>query len=118
LVKERYCVFQASCGFTKKYSIMSQSIANARIEALSGHLSTSSATSSGAGKASKGKLSEIKSLANLCFYLARAPKSPDDVVIISALRSALTKGGKGAFKETHPEYIMANVLKVTGFGGI
>ena len=43
--------------------------------------------------------------------IAKAPKSPDDVVIVSALRSALTKGGKGGFKETHPEYIMAKVLK-------
>lgn len=42
---------------------------------------------------------------------AHAPKSPDDVVIVSALRSALTKGGKGGFKDTQPEYIMANVLK-------
>ncbi|KAJ1552034.1 3-ketoacyl-CoA thiolase with broad chain length specificity, partial [Cladochytrium tenue] len=42
---------------------------------------------------------------------ARAPKSPDDVVIIAAYRSPLCKGGKGAFRETHPEYIMAETLK-------
>jgi acetyl-CoA acyltransferase 1 len=42
---------------------------------------------------------------------AKAPKSPNDVVIVSALRSALTKGGRGGFKETHPEFIMGNVLK-------
>jgi acetyl-CoA acyltransferase 1 len=42
---------------------------------------------------------------------AKAPKSPDDVVIVSALRSPLTKAGKGGFKETHPEYIMSQVLK-------
>ncbi|KAI9205149.1 Thiolase, N-terminal domain-containing protein [Polychytrium aggregatum] len=42
---------------------------------------------------------------------AHAAKSPDDVVICAAYRSALTKGGKGAFRETHPEYIMASVLK-------
>ncbi|KAJ3281150.1 3-ketoacyl-CoA thiolase, peroxisomal, partial [Blyttiomyces sp. JEL0837] len=41
----------------------------------------------------------------------RAPKSPDDVVIIAAVRSPLCKGGKGAFKETHPEYIMAETFK-------
>ncbi|KAI8927885.1 Thiolase, N-terminal domain-containing protein [Entophlyctis helioformis] len=44
---------------------------------------------------------------------AHAPKSPDDVVIISALRSAVTKGGKGGFRETHPEFILAHVLKAT-----
>ncbi|KAJ3172402.1 3-ketoacyl-CoA thiolase, peroxisomal [Irineochytrium annulatum] len=44
---------------------------------------------------------------------ARAPKSPDDVVIVSAYRSALTKGGKGGFRETHPEYIMAEVFRAT-----
>ncbi|KAI9349254.1 Thiolase, N-terminal domain-containing protein [Zopfochytrium polystomum] len=42
---------------------------------------------------------------------ARAPKSPDDVVIIAAYRSPLCKGGKGAFNETHPEYIMAETFK-------
>ncbi|KAJ3202641.1 3-ketoacyl-CoA thiolase with broad chain length specificity, partial [Dinochytrium kinnereticum] len=28
-----------------------------------------------------------------------------------AVRSALTKGGKGGFRETHPEYIMGEVFK-------
>ncbi|KAI8907985.1 Thiolase, N-terminal domain-containing protein [Gorgonomyces haynaldii] len=44
---------------------------------------------------------------------AAAPKSPDDVVIVSALRTPLCKGGKGAFKETHPEFLLASVLKAT-----
>ncbi|TPX69030.1 hypothetical protein SpCBS45565_g02714 [Spizellomyces sp. 'palustris'] len=42
---------------------------------------------------------------------AKAPKGPDDVVIVAALRTPLTKGGKGGFKETHPEYILAASLK-------
>ncbi|KAJ7632323.1 acetyl-CoA acetyl transferase [Roridomyces roridus] len=37
-------------------------------------------------------------------------KHDDDVVIISAIRSALTKGKKGGFKDTHPEEILAHVL--------
>ena len=31
----------------------------------------------------------------------------------SALRTAITKGGKGGFKDTHPEYLLATVLKAT-----
>ncbi|KAJ3112149.1 3-ketoacyl-CoA thiolase, peroxisomal [Phlyctochytrium bullatum] len=42
---------------------------------------------------------------------AKAPKSPDDVVIIAAVRSPLTKGGKGGLREAHPEYIMGQVFK-------
>jgi len=42
---------------------------------------------------------------------ARAPKSPDDVVIIAALRTPLCKAGRGAFKETHPEWLLASNLK-------
>ncbi|KAI9017585.1 Thiolase, N-terminal domain-containing protein [Gaertneriomyces semiglobifer] len=42
---------------------------------------------------------------------AKAPKSPDDVVIVAAYRTPLCKGGKGAFKETHPEYLLAASLK-------
>ncbi|KAJ3037683.1 3-ketoacyl-CoA thiolase, peroxisomal [Rhizophlyctis rosea] len=42
---------------------------------------------------------------------AHAPKSPDDIVIVAALRTPMCKGGKGAFKETHPEYLLASSLK-------
>ncbi|KAJ3282167.1 3-ketoacyl-CoA thiolase, peroxisomal [Borealophlyctis nickersoniae] len=42
---------------------------------------------------------------------AKAPKGPDDVVIVGAFRTPLTKGGRGGFKETHPEYILAASLK-------
>ncbi|KAJ7161851.1 acetyl-CoA acetyl transferase [Mycena crocata] len=34
----------------------------------------------------------------------------DDVVIVSAIRSALTKGRKGGFKDTNPEEMLAPVL--------
>lgn len=38
-------------------------------------------------------------------------KRDDDVVIVSALRSAITKGKKGGFKDTKPDFILSNVLK-------
>ncbi|KAJ3370289.1 3-ketoacyl-CoA thiolase, peroxisomal, partial [Kappamyces sp. JEL0680] len=74
---------------------MSPTNANQRMQSIAAHLAPASSAS--AAKKS----------------LAKAPKSPDDVVIVSALRSALTKGGKGGFRETQPEYIMAHVLKAT-----
>jgi len=38
-------------------------------------------------------------------------KNPNDVVIVSAVRTAITKAGKGGFKDTHPEYILAAALR-------
>ncbi|KEP52162.1 acetyl-CoA C-acyltransferase [Rhizoctonia solani 123E] len=38
-------------------------------------------------------------------------QSPNDVVIVSALRSAITKAKKGGFKDTMPEELLSNVLK-------
>ncbi|KAJ3721084.1 acetyl-CoA acetyl transferase [Lentinula raphanica] len=38
-------------------------------------------------------------------------KHDDDVVIVSAIRSAMTKSKKGGFKDTRPEEILMNVLK-------
>ncbi|KAF9504368.1 hypothetical protein BS47DRAFT_1374399 [Hydnum rufescens UP504] len=38
-------------------------------------------------------------------------KRDDDVVIVSAVRTALTKGGKGGFKDTYPEEFLAAVLR-------
>ncbi|EKM82267.1 hypothetical protein AGABI1DRAFT_112317 [Agaricus bisporus var. burnettii JB137-S8] len=35
----------------------------------------------------------------------------DDVVIVSAIRSAMTKGKKGGFKDTKPDYILSQVLR-------
>ncbi|KOS23247.1 3-ketoacyl-CoA thiolase [Escovopsis weberi] len=38
-------------------------------------------------------------------------KRPDDIVVTACCRSALTKGGKGGFRETEPADILAGVLK-------
>ncbi|KAK0488441.1 Thiolase, N-terminal domain-containing protein [Armillaria novae-zelandiae] len=38
-------------------------------------------------------------------------KNADDVVIVCALRSAITKSRKGGFKDTRPEEILSSVLK-------
>ncbi|KAJ1565376.1 3-ketoacyl-CoA thiolase, peroxisomal [Nowakowskiella sp. JEL0078] len=40
-------------------------------------------------------------------------KSPDDVVIVSALRTAITRARRGPFKDTHPEKLLKAVLKAT-----
>jgi acetyl-CoA acetyltransferase len=41
-----------------------------------------------------------------------APK-PDDIVIVSACRTALTKASKGGFKDTAPDELLTAVLKET-----
>ena len=38
------------------------------------------------------------------------PKSPDDVVIVSAVRTAIGRGKKGSFKDTTPDDLLAAVL--------
>jgi acetyl-CoA acyltransferase 1 len=38
-------------------------------------------------------------------------KHNDDVVIVTAVRSAITKGRKGGFKDTKPELILSHVLR-------
>ncbi|CAO3608863.1 unnamed protein product [Cunninghamella echinulata] len=38
-------------------------------------------------------------------------KSPEDVVIVSALRTAITRGRKGAYKDTLPEEMLSIVFK-------
>ncbi|KAF8989637.1 acetyl-CoA acetyl transferase [Cyathus striatus] len=38
-------------------------------------------------------------------------KHNDDIVIVSAVRSAITKGRKGGFKDTKPDFILSNVLR-------
>ncbi|KAI0965780.1 Thiolase, N-terminal domain-containing protein [Xylaria arbuscula] len=40
-------------------------------------------------------------------------KSPDDIVITTAIRTPLCKGHKGGFKDTSLEYIMYSILKST-----
>ncbi|KAG1147174.1 hypothetical protein G6F37_004714 [Rhizopus arrhizus] len=40
-------------------------------------------------------------------------KSPEDIVVVSAVRTALTKGRKGGFKDCFADEILFNVLKAT-----
>ncbi|KAK0185012.1 Thiolase, N-terminal domain-containing protein [Armillaria mellea] len=42
---------------------------------------------------------------------AALQKNADDVVIVSALRSAITKARKGGFKDTRPEEILSGILR-------
>lgn len=37
-------------------------------------------------------------------------KHENDVVIVSAIRTAITKARKGGFKDTHPELLLSHVL--------
>ncbi len=39
------------------------------------------------------------------------PKSDDDVVLVAMSRTALCKAGRGSFKDTAPEVLLAHVLK-------
>ncbi|KAJ9100915.1 3-ketoacyl-CoA thiolase with broad chain length specificity [Naganishia adeliensis] len=58
--------------------------------------------------------STLQSIANSIPSLGRAKlllNSADDVVIVAAVRTAVTKGKKGGFKDTHPEELLAAVLK-------
>lgn len=38
-------------------------------------------------------------------------KKDDDVVIVAAVRTAITKAKKGGFKDTHPELLLSHVLR-------
>ncbi|KAJ1957686.1 3-ketoacyl-CoA thiolase with broad chain length specificity, partial [Dipsacomyces acuminosporus] len=38
-------------------------------------------------------------------------KNPDDVVIVQALRTPITRARKGGFKDTTSEYLLGNVLR-------
>ena len=38
-------------------------------------------------------------------------KNPDDVVIVAAYRTALTKGGRGKFKDVGSDYLLTELLK-------
>jgi acetyl-CoA acyltransferase 1 len=52
--------------------------------------------------------------ASTSFAKARVlEKRDNDVVIVSAVRSALTKGKKGGFKDTRPEEILSAVLRAS-----
>lgn len=77
----------------------SLSLSQSRIEALSAHLSAEETSCQ----------RNVNSVSS-----AKAHKKcPEDVVIVSALRSPITKAGRGAFKETHPEWLLSQVLKAT-----
>lgn len=40
-------------------------------------------------------------------------KNPDDIVILSSLRTAITRANKGGFKDAYPEELLSAVLKAT-----
>lgn len=40
-------------------------------------------------------------------------KSPSDIVILSSVRTAITRAKKGGFKDAYPEELLAHVLKAT-----
>jgi len=44
-------------------------------------------------------------------YQRLLQKHDDDVVVVSAIRSAVTKGKKGGFKDTMPDFLLSNVLR-------
>jgi len=52
---------------------------------------------------------ESKTASAACF--ASGAKSPDDVVIVAAVRTAVCKAKRGGFKDTHPTDLLAPVLK-------
>jgi len=54
--------------------------------------------------------SRIASIASHLGLPSHAP-SDDDIVIISALRTPITRAKKGPFKEAHPEELLGEVLK-------
>jgi len=72
-----------------------QSRAHSRLEVLSGHLTNTPAES------------PIQS----SFTAAPGKKSPDDIVIVRAVRSAIGKAKRGGFKDASPDKILAPVLK-------
>lgn len=51
-----------------------------------------------------------KPLFNLVFILESCPRSPDDIVIVCALRTPLQRAKRGAFKDMHPEDLLSAVL--------
>lgn len=56
----------------------------------------------------------MQRLQNLSTILQKediSAKSADDVVICSAVRTPITKGKRGGFKDTAPEYLLSVVLK-------
>ena len=70
-----------------------------RLNTLAGHLTPSPTTANGTSQtATFGKIGS---------------KNASDVVIVSALRTAITKAKKGAFKDTTPDDLLKGVLEAT-----
>lgn len=68
-----------------------------RIETIAAHLSANPVTATGA--------SQVKTFGKV------GTKSPSDVVIVSALRTAICKANKGKFKDTTPDDMLMPVLE-------
>jgi len=47
-------------------------------------------------------------------FVAGESPSPDDIVIVDAVRTAIGKAAKGSFKDTHPGDLLAAVLEAIG----
>lgn len=69
-----------------------------RIEKIIGHLGASSAPLCLTAEPTAGALGKV------------GFKSPDDVVIVSALRTPIGRAGKGSFKDTTPDILLTHVL--------
>lgn len=59
------------------------------------------------------RLTQIASHLGVAGKGALTSQHADDVVIVSAVRTAITKGNKGGFKDTNVEDLLAGVLKAT-----
>ncbi|KAK6457450.1 peroxysomal 3-ketoacyl-CoA thiolase A [Scheffersomyces xylosifermentans] len=57
------------------------------------------------------RLNQLSGQLNPSSKQALLQKNPDDVVIVAAYRSALTKGGRGSFKDVGSDYLLATFLK-------
>ena len=61
------------------------------------------------------RLNQLKNQITSTFRGSRSSlldKHPDDVVIVSELRTAITRAGKGGFKDSFPEDMLAGILQV------
>ncbi|CAG88359.1 DEHA2E18282p [Debaryomyces hansenii CBS767] len=56
------------------------------------------------------RLNQLSGQLNPSSKQALLEKNPDDVVIVAAYRTAITKGLKGGFKDVHSDYILRNFL--------
>ena len=58
----------------------------------------------------QGRLSQVASHMKASGKPALLEKHPDDIVVTAALRTAITKGGKGDFKDTPGAEYVTTVL--------